>query len=208
MVQEGGTSAAEKRSTDGFSIASLICGILGVSILGLIFGFVGLSRTKAGKAPGRGLAIAGVALSAVWLVVGVGLVSWIFLTSDAETSAPTAAAAVTYEAGDCLGEQIGPRPAPVVSCDTPHDIELIAEQETESLDDCRAAVSSLPDSEDTGNNEMVTVINQMPVTEDGDFVVGGTSTRWCVIQDLVGSVNGGTFVGSFADGTARLASSQ
>jgi hypothetical protein len=52
-------------ATSGLAIASLVLGILGVSILAIIFGFVALSQVKKGKRGGRGLAISGVVLGFV-----------------------------------------------------------------------------------------------------------------------------------------------
>ena len=56
----------QHRSTNGFAIASLICAFL-CSPLGLIFGFVALSQIKQRGEEGRGLALAGVIISAVFL---------------------------------------------------------------------------------------------------------------------------------------------
>lgn len=62
-------------STDGFAIAALVLGLIpcaGItSFLAVIFGFVSLSRIKKsnGQLGGKGLAIAGAILGAVWLVL-------------------------------------------------------------------------------------------------------------------------------------------
>ena len=54
--------------TNGFAIASLIFGIIGGALLGFIFGFIALSQTKRTGQGGRGLAIAGLILSAMWTI--------------------------------------------------------------------------------------------------------------------------------------------
>lgn len=48
-------------STSGWAIASLVCSLLGISLLGVIFGHVGLSEINKSKGMvgGKGLAIAG-----------------------------------------------------------------------------------------------------------------------------------------------------
>src|SRR5215831_2024091 len=52
-----------RRPTNGFAIASLIFGILGGVVLSVIFGLVALSQIRRRQQSGRGLAIAGLALS-------------------------------------------------------------------------------------------------------------------------------------------------
>jgi len=72
--------------TSGMAIASLVCSLAGIvfcgipAVLGVIFGFVGLSQTKGGDRSGRGMAIAG-------LVVGIAVVllwgaSWVAIAVD------------------------------------------------------------------------------------------------------------------------------
>ena len=60
---------APQQGTSGMAIASLVCSLVGLmcgipAILGIIFGFIGLSQTKDNARPGRGLAIAG-------LIIGI-----------------------------------------------------------------------------------------------------------------------------------------
>jgi hypothetical protein len=62
----------ETRHTSGLAIASLVLGILGVSLLALIFGAIALNAI--GKNPnlsGKGLAIAGLVLGIVGMLIGV-----------------------------------------------------------------------------------------------------------------------------------------
>lgn len=67
----------QPRPGNGMAIASLVCGIIGFLVLGvilgplaLIFGGVGLSRANQG-ASGKGMAIAGIVLGAVATVVAI-----------------------------------------------------------------------------------------------------------------------------------------
>jgi hypothetical protein len=77
------------RQTSSFATAGLVCGILSwvlfcccggfpFNVLGLVFSLIGLSQT--GRYPGlyegRGLAIAGVALSVASLILVIGLTLW------------------------------------------------------------------------------------------------------------------------------------
>ena len=69
--------------TNGFAIASLICGIVGMgvgSVLALVFGYVGKRQIDEsnGMQGGRGLAIAGIVLG--WIGVGfLALIAVAFL---------------------------------------------------------------------------------------------------------------------------------
>src|SRR5262245_49322539 len=76
---------APAASTNGFAIASLVLGILGVSLLGLIFGIIAMGQTKRSGQRGRGLAIAGVTLSTVWLVAALGLVAAVLIKKPPAT---------------------------------------------------------------------------------------------------------------------------
>ncbi|MEV7971690.1 DUF4190 domain-containing protein [Cellulomonas sp. NPDC089187] len=58
-----------KRPTDGMSIAALVVGLIGGSLIAIVLGILGLRRTKNGERGGRGMAIAGIILGAVTTVV-------------------------------------------------------------------------------------------------------------------------------------------
>lgn len=60
--------------TNGKAIASLVLSLLGISILGVIFGHIASSEIKnsAGRQAGSGLATAGIVLG--W----IGMVGWVF----------------------------------------------------------------------------------------------------------------------------------
>ena len=77
---------AQQSKTSGMAIASLVCSLAGLllcgvpAILGVIFGFVGLSQTKDGARNGRGMAMAG-------LIIGVAVVLlwgalWVAIAND------------------------------------------------------------------------------------------------------------------------------
>lgn len=59
--------------TDGFSVAALVFGILALVPVAVPLGVIGLVRTRHGARRGRGLAIAGLVLSTVWVGVLVGV---------------------------------------------------------------------------------------------------------------------------------------
>ena len=57
--------------TDGFAMASLLCGLAGLVPLVAVFGMWALVRIGRNNRSGRGPAVAGLALSVLWLGVGV-----------------------------------------------------------------------------------------------------------------------------------------
>jgi len=74
----GGYAYPARPHTNGFSVAALVLGIAGIwplfgvgSVLGLIFGLVGLSQIKRsqGTQSGKGMAIAGIILGSIGLLL-------------------------------------------------------------------------------------------------------------------------------------------
>jgi hypothetical protein len=62
--------------TDGFAVASLLLGLVGITIIGavlsIIFGIMALRRIRRTGQRGRGMAIAGLAFSVIWLLLLIG----------------------------------------------------------------------------------------------------------------------------------------
>jgi putative regulator of septum formation len=129
------------KDTDGFSVAALVLGILGVVIAAVPLGVIGLTRTKGGVRKGRGMAIAGLVLSGAWFVVIMIVAAGaLLLTSEESTVATGASPAsspgrghVTFDklrTGDCIDpappESVLSETVPVVSCTLPHDEEAFA----------------------------------------------------------------------------------
>lgn len=66
----GGWDPPVEEKGNGFGIAALVCGILGLSLLAIIFGAVAMNRNE----KNRGLGIAGLILGIVW--AAFALVIW------------------------------------------------------------------------------------------------------------------------------------
>ncbi len=124
-----------KPGTDGFAIAAFVLSLFSGIVLSVIFGFVALSRIKRSGQGGRGLAIAALAISAVWVLI------WALIIVGAVASKPTrdTTGAVTKPAtaevddlkvGDCLvdapKESDNVRGMGVTPCTTPHRAEVFA----------------------------------------------------------------------------------
>ncbi|MEV6069006.1 DUF4190 domain-containing protein [Nocardia sp. NPDC052001] len=63
--------AGPPQGTNGFAIAALITGLLGMCLLSVPFGVISLSQIKDRNQQGKGLAITGLILTGVWALVGV-----------------------------------------------------------------------------------------------------------------------------------------
>lgn len=110
---------------NGFGTAGFVLGLLGLIfspvpivgviawplvILGLILAIIGLNRAKKGDATNKGLAIAGIACSALGLLV---CIIWVAAIGNAASETPTAAATPTTSY-QYTGPLTSPAPAPVI----------------------------------------------------------------------------------------------
>lgn len=117
-----------KPPLDGVSIASLVLSLLCCTgLIGLILGFVGLSRTKDGKRSGRWAAIAGIAVGALAIVASIGF--GVLLAVAPDQIRPEEA-----EAGQCVdvdtesgGVSMTEKP-----CSEKHDGEIFAVEVVDS----------------------------------------------------------------------------
>ena len=77
-------SAPAVNPGQGLGIGSLVCALLGISLVGLILGILGLKKSKeAGMS--NGLALAGTIISAIGLVLGLLWVIFVIFVGMAES---------------------------------------------------------------------------------------------------------------------------
>jgi hypothetical protein len=100
----------------------LVFGVLGGVLISVVCGIVGLNRAKKGQG-GRGMAIAGLVLSGLWIVGIVALVVFLVVFDKGPVSA------TEVKAGDCLKEL--PASGLVITVDTgpcgePHTGEIFS----------------------------------------------------------------------------------
>jgi hypothetical protein len=69
---------------NGFAVASLWCGIFGISALAVIFGFIGRSqiRRSRGSEKGTGMATAGIVLGFIWIALMIVIYIAIFAAAS------------------------------------------------------------------------------------------------------------------------------
>jgi len=112
--------------TNVWAILSLIFGVLGLIgvPVSVICGIVGLKKAKQGQG-GRGLAIAGLALSGAWVLVLAGIFAYYFIKSDGNP--------FTYvlppKTGDCIAEMPrgeGAARVKTIDCADLHEGEVVA----------------------------------------------------------------------------------
>jgi len=118
---------------NGFAVASFLLSFCG-GILSPIFGFVALRQIKRDGGRGRGLAIAGLAISGLWVLLCAGGAVYA-LTTDPERNASgqiTSGGQVPVtdlKVGDCVNDIDENRRVlslPAVPCAEPHDAEVFA----------------------------------------------------------------------------------
>ncbi|MGL5857650.1 MAG: DUF4190 domain-containing protein [Angustibacter sp.] len=123
--------------TNGFAISAFVCGLLGVALLGVIFGIVALGQVKRTGQQGRGLAIAGIVVSAAWVAMIGALVAIALAVGLAAESSrgDEPVSAFSLAVGDCvnglggtggLGEDSEFSDLPSVPCSAPHEGEVFA----------------------------------------------------------------------------------
>jgi hypothetical protein len=127
---------ARNDSLNGFAVASLILAICGGQLLGLIFGIVALVQIKRRGGRGRGMAIAGVVISSLWIAVVITVVVVALVKGGTErdptSGQVTGSGSVSLEnlrVGDCvesITEDELRFALPVVPCTEPHRAEVTA----------------------------------------------------------------------------------
>lgn len=125
---------ARERTTNGMAIASLVVSTTCVPVLGGIFGIVALRQIKRRGERGKGLAIAGLTISALWTAV-LAVIIALAVTGDLDDEGNTSVTDI--QVGQCfntVGDSLydydghGTRSTTVnvVSCDGEHDAEAYA----------------------------------------------------------------------------------
>jgi Domain of unknown function (DUF4190)/Septum formation len=126
--QPGAVSEPQPRAPiDGFAVASLITGLLGLIPLAVIFGPVALSRIARTGARGRALAIAGLALGGTWAVAAALAITAMIIIPRHTTQPVALPKAFSLRTGDCINSAAnGVSGVHVLACGQPHDGEVFA----------------------------------------------------------------------------------
>lgn len=121
--------AASSTKNNWQGIVAAITGVLGLGLLGIIFGALGLQSVKAHLATNRGLALTGVIAGGFWIVAGLGLA---IVGGVSGWGSPTGSTFTYFEdlkVGDCFakhgdaaqeGEDFLVTGLYTMSCESPH----------------------------------------------------------------------------------------
>jgi putative regulator of septum formation len=85
------------KTTNWWAVVSLIFGVIGGVLISVICGIVGLNKAKQGHG-GRGMSIAGLVLSGLWVLVAIAAVAIYFVVGKGTVTA------TDVKVGDCLKE--------------------------------------------------------------------------------------------------------
>jgi hypothetical protein len=201
---------APRPRTDGMAVASFVTSVVGLGVVGIGLGLAALVRIRRGQRLGRGLALAGIVIGAVWTVVQV-VVAVSLITASLATrplpltvDAPQDAFATQLTTGHCVAElpdggAVGR--VPVVPCDQRHVAQVVSEFRfapdavwpgQDDADALVAAGCELSTSELEAGLDAVTWAPTEGTWADGD------RTGLCVAH------RDAPFTGSLLDGTADL----
>lgn len=129
--------AGEPESTNGFAIASLICGIVapcGAGLLAVVFGIVALVQLRQRRQKGKGMAIAGLVLTGAWVLVFAAIITISIIASGADRDPQSGditsggnIPVTSLQPGDCVNGLEEGRVGltlPAVPCAEPHEAEV------------------------------------------------------------------------------------
>jgi hypothetical protein len=109
--------------TNGWAIAAFVVGILGGTILSVIFAIVALVQIRGRRQRGRGLAIAALVISTLWIAAITSVIAYGVSTQGKSVRA------IDLNIGDCVKDaSVDELPTWVkrVRCDRPHHGEVFA----------------------------------------------------------------------------------
>lgn len=120
--------AGDRRGLNPFAVAAFIVGLLGGVPLSVLLAIVALVQLRRQPRRGKGFAVAGLALSGVWLLVAT-LVTVVLTRPDSDPAeTDSGAASRQLASGDCVST-VAPGDVaslPVVPCAEPHEAEIFA----------------------------------------------------------------------------------
>jgi hypothetical protein len=119
--------------TNGFAIASLVLGIIGGAVISAILGFVALGKIKRTGERGRGMAVAGIFLSVIWIIilltVTVGNLGRATRGPNGQVNKGGTLSVFSLHVGDCFNlpsSLSGIQTVTAIPCTQSHDAQVYA----------------------------------------------------------------------------------
>jgi len=129
----GSATPPPASGTNGFAIAGFVLSLPGMVPLAVIFSIIGLVKARSAHQKGKGLAIAGLVISAVWVLVAVlGVAAFLSGRADRDASGavvkPGTVDVLSLRVGDCVqlpsDSTFDTTKLPAVPCSQLHDGEV------------------------------------------------------------------------------------
>jgi hypothetical protein len=195
----GQPSASGK--TSGWAISSFVLGLLGIFVLGAIFGVMALRRINRLGQRGRGLAIAGLVLSGIWLVVIVVVIA---LSNLGNATRSPASGSITHggslsvfslAVGDCFTNPAGATSLTSVAaipCTQAHNAQIFAKFNLSGSIVSYPGDAALTKDATNGCNARINVLDKSKITNSmtirflfpqQDSWIAGHRTVACMITD-------------------------
>jgi hypothetical protein len=171
-VPDGVTRPPGSGKMSGWAVASFILGLLSVFILGVIFGFIALSRIKRLGQRGRGLAIAGLVLSGVWIVIIILAV----IGANVGKATRSSAGVITHSGrinvfslsiGDCFDNPAGAQTVNTVTaipCNQPHNAQIYGKFKLTGSDLSYPGATAVAQAARSGCNARIGNVNKSMTT--------------------------------------------
>ncbi|WP_027340928.1 DUF4190 domain-containing protein [Hamadaea tsunoensis] len=190
------------RTTSGFAVAAVVCGLIGCNPLGILFAIIALVRIPKRNQKGKGLAITGLVLSLLWIfgILGGAVYAYLQDSGSAATAPPAGDGRVSVTRlvpGDCLSdvsEASSVTRVPRIACDQPHQGEVFAvftvafpgvdELDQQSEDGCQKRFSAYA----AGSANLKMDLYYLHPTETS--WAAGDRTVICIAADQSGSSTG------------------
>jgi len=155
-----------------WAIASFVVGLVGAFLLSAIFAFIALSRIKRLGQRGRGLAVAGLVLSGLWIVLIV--LALIGNTGAATRSSSTGIIThsgrmnvFSLKIGDCFDNPAGAKSVHTVTaipCDQAHNAQIYAKFKLRGSDLHYPGAASVARMARSGCNARIGSVNKSMIT--------------------------------------------
>lgn len=200
------TADQPAQGTNGFAITAFVLGLLGFALLSallsVIFGIMALNKIKHRPQRGKGLAIAGLCLSGLWVIGAIALIA-VNVQSASQRSATTGQITksgnldvLSLRTGDCFQNPSGNQPPSelqqltAVPCTTAHNAQVIAQLpvsgsaypgatafKAQAAPGCNAKLAGLDQSKLTESMNLIFLYPEPQAWDAGQRVIS------CVVVD-------------------------